>query len=84
MGCGYSRGQSSGYQGQSQPINTIDLFTIGFFATFCIFFFCVMTGIMTGLLNLLFSPLKTKITDYYSVIKIDSKSAKGPYKHVED
>jgi hypothetical protein len=80
MGCGYSRGSSSSYSPPSKPWETSDFVTFGFIMLVITFLFNLVNHIMIQLNP----PPKTKITDYYSTEKVDKKSSKGPYKHVED
>lgn len=79
MGCGYSRGSSS-YSSSSSDDTTGLLFLI--FGTFIITF--IIIPFITSCIRYLDPPPKTKITDYYQPKKIDNKTSRGPYKHVED
>jgi len=82
MGCGYSRGSSSSYSYSSQSNDDSGiLFFI--FGTFFIVFMLIplITSICSTLLN---SAQNTNIIDYYQPKKIDNKTSKGPYNHMED
>lgn len=86
MGCGYSRGSSSsGYSSSYTSQRNDDSIGLLFsmFGTFLIIFMLIpiIISVCSQLLN---SPPKTKITDYYQPKKIDNKTSRGPYKHMED
>jgi len=85
MGCGYSRGSSSSYSYSDSSLEQGGtpgtLFIM--FGTF--FILCILIQFIISLCDrLLYSPSKTKITDYYQPKKIDNKTSRGPYKHMED
>jgi len=85
MGCGYSRGSSSPYSYSDSSLKQDGTPGILFLVFGTLLVLCILIPFISSLCEkLLYTPPKTKITDYYQPRKIDNKTSRGPYKHMED